>query len=60
MAVYDLSGIYDGVKTDIFVDIVHTVAEGREMIARSMADQLASRASLRAPGAPRSLAASGG
>ena len=60
VAVFDLSGIYDGIKTDIFVDIVHTAARGREMIARSMADQLASRASLRAPAAPRNVAASGG
>ena len=59
VSVYDLSGIYDGIKTDIFVDVVHTAAKGKEIIASSMADQLVSRASLHAPGAP-GKAASGG
>ena len=48
VAVYDLSGIYDGIKTDIFVDIVHTAARGKEIVARAMADELVSRASLHA------------
>ena len=59
VAVYDLSGIFDHVKGDVFVDIVHTGALGKEMVARSMADQLVARTSLGArPALPK--AASGG
>ena len=65
VAVYDLSGVYDGIKTDIFVDLVHTGPRGREIIARSMALELVARTSLRERAAlgPRlapTKAASGG
>ena len=65
VAVYDLSGVYDGIKTDIFVDLVHTGPRGREIIARSMAQELVARTSLQARAAlgPRlapTKAASGG
>ena len=59
VAVYDLSGIYDKVKTDIFVDVVHTAAQGKEIIARAMADQLARRPSLRGSEPPRKTASGG-
>ena len=59
VAVYDLSGIYDAIKTDVFVDVVHTTAEGKEMIARAMADELVSRASLHATEALRKGASGG-
>ncbi len=49
VAIFDLSGIYDGVKSDIFVDVVHTTAQGKEIVARGIADELARRPSLRPP-----------
>ena len=48
VAVYDLSGIYDEFKSDIFVDVVHTKAQGKQIVARAMAETLASRPSLSA------------
>ena len=49
VAIFDLSGIFDGVKTDIFVDVVHTNPEGKEIVARGMADEIARRPRLRSP-----------
>jgi lysophospholipase L1-like esterase len=49
VVIYDLSGVFDTTTTDMFVDVVHTTAEGKQVVARAIALELARRPSLGSP-----------
>jgi hypothetical protein len=43
LEVRDLSGIFDGIEEDLFYDFIHVTVPGKEILARAMAEDVASR-----------------